>query len=155
MSAEPAQVEEGRDRLRFWFRAFGAVSAMEREIAARLRDRYGASLARFDLMAHLYAAPKGLRMGELTRKLLVTGGNVTGLVQRLEREGLVERKPDEADRRIAYVTLTPEGTALFQEMAEEHVGWVNELLADLDPQMLAQAAGVLEQVRRHLRQPPG
>ncbi|HEX8233521.1 MAG TPA: MarR family transcriptional regulator [Caulobacteraceae bacterium] len=146
---------DGRERLRFWFRAFGAVSAMEREIAARLRERHGASLARFDLMAQLFAAPNGLRMGELTRKLLVTGGNVTGLVQRLEREGLVERKADEADRRIAHVALTPEGLALFKQMAQEHVSWVNELLAELDPRSLAQAAGVLEQVRRHLLQQSG
>lgn len=146
---------QDRDRLRFWFRAFGAVSAMERQIASRLRERYGASLGRFDLMAQLYAAPDGLKMGELTRKLLVTGGNVTGLVDRLEREMLVQRVTDEDDRRITRVKLTPQGLALFQQMAEEHVAWVNELLAALDPERLAQAATVLEDVRRHLRPPSG
>ena len=139
-----------KDRLRFWFRAYGAVSAIEREISSRLRARFGASLARFDLMAHLFAAPHGLTMGELTKRLLVSGGNVTGVVERLGKEGLVSREVDGADRRVYRVGLTGAGRKLFEEMAEEHEAWVSELLAGLDPQEMARATALLEGLRHHM-----
>ena len=153
MSAEPATPQSGKDQLRFWYRAYSAVSAVEREISARLRERFGASLARFDLMAHLFAAPDGLTMGQLTRKLLVSGGNTTGLVERLAREGLAAREVDAQDRRVYRVALTARGRALFQDMAEEHEAWVNEILGDLDPQEMARATALLARVRRRLVQP--
>jgi DNA-binding MarR family transcriptional regulator len=152
MSAEPSAPPPGKERLRFWYRAYSAVSAVEREISARLRERFGASLARFDLMAHLYAAPDGLTMGQLTRKLLVSGGNTTGLVERLAREGLAERAVDAADRRVYRVALTAAGRALFQGMAEEHEAWVNEMLGDLDPREMGQATALLARLRRRLVQ---
>lgn len=144
---------DSKDRLRFWFRAYGAVAAVEREISARLRARFGASLARFDLMAHLYAAPEGLTMGALTRRLFVSGGNVTGLVDRLEKEGLVAREVDAADRRIYRVALTPSGRALFKDMAEEHESWVSELLSGMDPAEMGRATGLLEDLRHRLVPP--
>lgn len=143
-----------KDRLRFWFRAYGAVAAIEREISSRLRARFGASLARFDLMAHLYAAPDGLTMGALTRRLLVSGGNVTGLVDRLAKEGLVAREVDAADRRIYRVALTQAGRTLFRDMAEEHEAWVSELLEGMDPAGTAQATALLEDLRHRLAPPP-
>lgn len=143
-----------KDRLRFWFRAYGAVAAMEREISARLRARFGASMARFDLMAHLYAAaPEGLTMGALTKRLLVSGGNVTGLVDRLAKEGLVAREVDAADRRIYRVALTQSGRTLFKDMAEEHEAWVSELLEGMDPDRTAQATALLEDLRHRLAPP--
>ena len=153
MSAEPAIADADKDRLRFWYRAYSAVSAVEREISARLRERFGASLARFDLMAHLFAAPDGLTMGQLTRKLLVSGGNTTGLVERLAREGRAVREVDDHDRRVYRVALTGRGRALFQDMAEEHEAWVNEILGDLDPQDMTRATSLLARVRRRLVQP--
>jgi DNA-binding MarR family transcriptional regulator len=142
-----------KDRLRFWFRAYGAVAAIEREISSRLRARFGASLARFDLMAHLYAAPDGLTMGALTKRLLVSGGNVTGLVDRLAKEGLVAREVDAADRRIYRVALTEAGRKLFKDMAEEHEAWVSELLEGMDPARTAQATALLEDLRHRLAPP--
>ena len=153
MSADPAPPVTGKDQLRFWYRAYSAVAAVEREISARLRDRFAVSLARFDLMAHLFAAPEGLTMGQLTRKLLVSGGNTTGLVERLAREGLAAREVDARDRRVYRVALTARGRALFQDMAEEHEAWVNEILGDLDPQEMARATALLARVRRRLVQP--
>lgn len=157
MSAEPIHFETptpSKERLRFWFRAYGAVAAVEREISARLRARFGASLARFDLMAHLYAAPDGITMGSLTRRLLVSGGNVTGVVDRLEREGLVARQVDAADRRVYRVALTASGRALFKNMAEEHEAWVSELFEGLDPAEMSRSTALLEDLR-HRMVPPG
>ena len=154
MSAEPIRPPLAKERLRFWYRAYSAVSAVEREISARLRERFGASLARFDVMAHLYAAPEPMTMGELTRRLLVSGGNTTGLVERLRREGLAEREVDALDRRIYRVELTPRGRALFQEMAEEHEAWVNQMFEGLDPDEVRRATALVDRLRRRLVPPP-
>lgn len=156
MSAEPASklaVSVSKERLRFWFRAYGAVAAVEREIRARLRARFGASLARFDLLAHLYAAQGPMTMGALTANLLVTGGNVTGVVDRLEREGLVTREVDAADRRVYRVALTASGRALFKQMAEEHEAWVSELFEGLDPAEMHRSTELLEDLRHRMVQP--
>ena len=153
MSTAPPVEAPGKERLRFWYRAYGAVSAVEREISARLRERFGVTLARFDVMAHLFAAPDGLTMGELTRRLLVSGGNTTGLVDRLTREALAEREVDALDRRIYRVRLSARGRALFEEMAEEHEAWVNQIFEGLDPAEVRQATALVDRLRRRLVPP--
>jgi len=153
VSTAPPVEAPGKERLRFWYRAYGAVSVVEREISARLRERFGVTLARFDVMAHLYAAPEGLTMGDLTRKLLVSGGNTTGLVDRLRREGLAEREIDALDRRIYRVRLSARGRALFEEMAEEHEAWVNQIFEGLDPVEIRQATVLVDRLRRRLVPP--
>ena len=153
MSTAPPVEAPGKERLRFWYRAYGAVSVVEREISARLRERFGVTLARFDVMAHLYAAPEGLTMGDLTRKLLVSGGNTTGLVDRLRREGLAEREIDALDRRIYRVRLSARGRVLFEEMAEEHEAWVNQIFEGLDPVEIRQATVLVDRLRRRLVPP--
>ena len=75
------------------------------------------SLARFDYMAQLYRQPEGLRMRDLSRRLMVTGGNVTGLTDELERDGLVLREASPTDRRAWIVRLTPQGRSSFEAMA--------------------------------------
>jgi DNA-binding MarR family transcriptional regulator len=92
-------------------------------------------------------------MGALTKRLLVSGGNVTGLVDRLEKEGLVTREVDAADRRIYRVALTGAGRALFKDMAEEHEAWVSELLEGMDPAETARATTLLEDLRHRLVPP--
>jgi DNA-binding MarR family transcriptional regulator len=153
VSTAPPAAAPGKERLRFWYRTYGAVAAVEREISARLRERFGVTLARFDVMAHLYAAPDGLTMGDLTRKLLVSGGNTTGLVERLRREGLAEREVDALDRRIYRVRLSNCGRALFEEMAEEHEAWVNQIFEGLDPAEIRQATVLVDRLRRRLVPP--
>jgi len=153
VSTAPPVEAPGKERLRFWYRAYGAVSVVEREISARLRERFGVTLARFDVMAHLYAAPEGLTMGDLTRKLLVSGGNTTGLVDRLRREGLAEREIDALDRRIYRVRLSARGRVLFEEMAEEHEAWVNQIFEGLDPVEIRQATVLVDRLRRRLVPP--
>lgn len=120
------------DALRLWLRLLTCTTMIERAIRRRLRLRFGMTLARFDLMAQLERAPAGLRMGELSRRLMVTGGNVTGLVAQLVAEGQVERRPVPGDRRAHLVRLTAAGRARFLTMAAEHERWVVELTAGLD-----------------------
>ncbi len=107
------------------------TTQIEDEIRRRLRAAFGVSLARFDYLAQLYRH-EGLRMRELSRFLMVTGGNVTGLTDELEREGLVSRESVEGDRRAWIVRLTPQGRRSFEAMARQHEEWILELFDGMD-----------------------
>jgi DNA-binding MarR family transcriptional regulator len=124
---EPAS----KRRLRLWLRLYAATSVVEREMRRFLRRRFATTLPRFDLMAALERAPDGLTMGELSRRLMVSGGNVTSIVGGLERDGLVCRRQPASDRRTTYVALTERGRAAFAEMALAHEHWISELLAEV------------------------
>ena len=114
-----------------WLRLLTCSQLVEREVRARLRERFGTTLPRFDLMAQLERHPGGLKMNALSRLLMVTGGNVTAIVDQLEKEGLVERLDDAEDRRAFRIRLTRAGEKSFAEMAREHEGWVVEMFAGL------------------------
>jgi DNA-binding MarR family transcriptional regulator len=118
-------------RLRLWLRLYGATSVIEREMRRFLRTDFATTLPRFDLMAALERAPEGLTMGELSRRLMVSGGNVTSIVAGLERDGLVCRRSPASDRRTSYVALTEQGRAAFVAMAREHERWIDQLLAEV------------------------
>jgi DNA-binding MarR family transcriptional regulator len=124
--------------LRLWLRMLACTTQIETEIRSRLRERFGISLARFDYMAQLYRYQDGLKMRALSRYLMVTGGNVTGLTDELERDGMVAREASPDDRRAWIVSLTPQGREAFAAMASEHEQWVLELLGGLDAGAAAQ-----------------
>ena len=136
--------------LRLWLRMLSCTTQIETEIRRRLRGRFGVSLARFDYLAQLYRSADGLKMRELSRRLMVTGGNVTGLTDELEREGLVARESGPNDRRSWIVRLTPEGRRAFKAMAAEHEQWVVELLGALDDKAMQQMHAQLGRLRVHL-----
>ncbi|MGV6876163.1 MarR family winged helix-turn-helix transcriptional regulator [Pseudochelatococcus sp. B33] len=121
-----------RTELRLWLRLLTCATMIETEIRKRLRERFGTTLPRFDLMAQLERSRDGMLLGELSRRMMVSNGNLTGLVERLVQEELVERQVSEADRRAAVVRLTPRGRTVFAEMASEHSEWIAELVGDLD-----------------------
>jgi DNA-binding MarR family transcriptional regulator len=117
--------------LRIWLRLMTCTQMIERVVRSRLRDRFGTTLPRFDLMSQLERHPEGLKMNELSRLLMVTGGNVTAIVDQLEKEGLVERLDEPADRRAFRIRLTRAGEKTFAEMAREHEEWVVDMLSGL------------------------
>jgi DNA-binding MarR family transcriptional regulator len=117
--------------LRLWLRLLACTNLVEAPLRTRLRQQFNGSLPRFDLMAQLDRHPDGLKMRELSRRLMVTGGNVTGLTNRLVGEGLVEKRDDVADGRATTVQLTAEGRRQFRNMAKQHETWVAELLGGL------------------------
>ena len=127
---ESAARADDHRALRLWLRLLTCSQLIERHVRSRLRSRFATTLPRFDLMAQLERHPAGLKMNELSRRLMVTGGNVTGIVDQLVREGLVERSAD-ADRRAFRVRLTRAGERAFGEMARAHEQWIAELLAGL------------------------
>jgi len=117
--------------LKLWLRLLTCTTLIERRIRAGLHRQFKMTLARFDLMAQLERAPEGLKMGELSRRLMVTGGNVTGLTDQLVAEGLVERNGIPGDRRAYAVRLTAKGKRAFDAMAAEHERWIIKLLSGL------------------------
>jgi len=117
--------------LKLWLRLLACSTDIETEIRKRLRATDGMTLARFDYLAQLERHPDGLRMSALSRYLMVTGGNVTGLTDELERSGFVQRDAEPGDRRSWRVTLTPKGRKAFEKIAAEHERWVVELLGGI------------------------
>ena len=117
--------------LKLWLRLLACTTRLESEVRMRLRAEFDTTLPRFDLMAQLDRAPKGMTLGELSQRMMVSNGNVTGLVERLVEQGLIDRRPSEKDRRAQIVTLTPEGRRFFRAMARTNANWIGEMLAEL------------------------
>jgi DNA-binding MarR family transcriptional regulator len=138
--------------LRLWLRLLASTTQIETEVRRRLRERFGISLARFDYLAQLDRAKGGLKMSELSRLLMVTGGNVTGLTDELARDGLVSREASPGDRRAWIVRLTPKGKSTFAVMAEEHERWIRELFAGFDSEAVAALHAQLGTLRVHLHE---
>jgi DNA-binding MarR family transcriptional regulator len=135
--------------LRLWLRLLTCTLKIEQEVRARLRARFDTTLPRFDLMAQLERHPEGLRMKELSQLLMVTGGNVTGIVEQLIRSGLVARDADSADRRAFRVRLTPAGEKRFGAMARAHEGWIIEILSGLNRRQQEMLFDLLGKAKRH------
>jgi DNA-binding MarR family transcriptional regulator len=146
-----AQADDHLDT-KVWLRLLACSTQIEQHVRQRLRGRFGTTLPRFDYLAQLERHPEGLRMNVLSRYLMVTGGNVTGLTDQLVKEGLVRREDDPEDRRSYRVALTPKGRTDFTAMAAEHEAWLGELfggLAGADKEALYDQLGRL---RVHLAQ---
>ena len=141
---------EHHQALKLWLRMLSCTVRVEDEIRSRLRASFGITLPRFDLMAQLERHPEGLRMGELSKRMMVTGGNVTGIVDQLEKEGLVERVADPQDKRAFVVRLTKAGRRAFAEMAAVHESWIEELLQDIATEDKAQLIVLLARMKDKL-----
>ncbi|MCX8005242.1 MAG: MarR family transcriptional regulator [Burkholderiaceae bacterium] len=149
---EARALDSDHAQLKLWLRMLASTMQIEAEIRRRLRRAFGVSLARFDYMAQLHRRPEGLKMRELSARLMVTGGNVTGLTDELEREGLVAREASPADRRAWIVRLTPKGRRAFETMAREHERWILELFGGLTAAEIRQLYALLGRLRAHLTQ---
>jgi DNA-binding MarR family transcriptional regulator len=148
MDRESAATTGDHHALRLWLRLMTCTQLIEREVRARLRERFNTTLPRFDLMSQLWRWPEGLKMNELSRHLMVTGGNVTGIVDPLQAEGLVERVAEPEDRRAWRVRLTRDGRKAFAEMARAHEEWIVELLEGLTRREQAEIYRLLGQMKR-------
>ena len=138
--------------LRLWLRMLTTTNMVQAELRRRLRAEFDTTLPRFDLMAQLERHPEGLKMNELSRRLMVTGGNVTGLTDQLEKEGFVVRDTDPNDRRSFAVRLTAHGRESFDRMARAHEQWVVELFGGLPLADKARMHQKLGKLKQHLRE---
>ena len=138
-----------KELLRLWLRALTFTNMVEQRVRTRLRVEFGVTLPRFDVMAALYDAPEeGLSMGEVSRRLKVSNGNVTGIVERLKKEGLIQRRTKPDDRRSQLVRLTDSGRTTFEEMAEAHEGWIASMLSGLSEEEVEQLKNLLGKGKR-------
>ncbi len=150
LDAETRATDDDHLALRLWLRLLACTNLVEAPLRTRLREQFEGSLPRFDLMAQLDRHPGGLKMRELSRRLMVTGGNVTGLTDRLVAEGLVERRDDPGDGRAYTVQLTAAGQRQFRAMARAHEAWVVELFGGLSAAQQAQLFDLLGQLKGSL-----
>ncbi|MEE2996098.1 MAG: MarR family transcriptional regulator [Pseudomonadota bacterium] len=124
------QTQDGME-LRVWLRLLTCNNLLDTEVRTRLKQTADTTLPRFDILAQLERHEGPMSMGELSKRLMVSNGNVTGLVDRLANEGLVDRRPAPEDRRVQMVSLTEKGGDSFSEMAENHRVWVRDMMADM------------------------
>ncbi len=138
---------ERKARLRLWIRLLRASRFIEGVTRERFKTQFNMTLPRFDVMAALYRQPEGMLMSEIARFLIVSNGNVTGIVDRLVSEGLVARSQRNGDRRTSFITLTRRGRAAFAAMAEAHEHWVAELLGGVSARDAEQLSAKLKSFR--------
>lgn len=152
VDAETRVHDDHHQSLRLWLRLLTCTNQIEIAIRQNLQTRFGTTLPRFDLMAQLERAPEGLKMSELSQRMMVTGGNVTGVTDGLEKDGLVVREVDSADRRVFRVKLTAEGGRQFRRMAAEHEQWIIDLFGPLGMKQKKQLGELLGELKTHVNQ---
>ncbi|HPE24147.1 MarR family winged helix-turn-helix transcriptional regulator [Albidovulum sp.] len=133
-------------RLKLWIRLLGVTRGAENRLREYLRVEHGTTLPRFDVMAALFRRRDGVTMSELSRMLLVSNGNATAVVDRLEAEGLVRRTPSETDRRTVYVALTETGLASFETLAADHERAVDAIFSALSEDDLDRLTEVMKRM---------
>ena len=150
MDLEARAHSEHPEALRLWLRLLTCTQLIEKQVRSGLREQFDTTLPRFDLMAQLERAEGGMKMNELSRRMMVTGGNVTGITDQLVAEGLVERLEVAGDRRAFLVRLTPKGRKQFNDMARQHEGWIVGAFAGLGARELATLHKLLGKVKDHV-----
>jgi DNA-binding MarR family transcriptional regulator len=148
MDMEARAHSEHPEALRLWLRLLTCTQLVEKELRGRLRASFDTTLPRFDLLAQLERAPEGLKMNELSRRMMVTGGNVTGITDQLVAEGMVDRVAVEGDRRAFRIRLTPKGRKVFNAMAQEHEDWIVQAFSALGAREIATLHKLLGKVKQ-------
>jgi DNA-binding MarR family transcriptional regulator len=123
-------------------------SALARELDAELVSEHGLQLSSYEVLLTVADAPgERMRMSEIADSVLLSRSGVTRLVDRLERDGLVERIPCEDDARGQYAVLTPRGRATFDAARATHLAGVRRrFLGLLEPEQLERMAGLWERL---------
>ena len=137
------------EALRLWLRLLTCTQLVEKQVRNNLREQFDTTLPRFDLMAQLQRNPNGLKMNELSRRMMVTGGNVTGITDQLVTEGLVERLGVDGDRRAYCVRLTAQGRQTFDDMAKQHEDWIESAFGGLTAKEVDTLYKLLGKVKEH------
>ncbi|MEP1470916.1 MAG: MarR family transcriptional regulator [Halieaceae bacterium] len=142
--------EDDHHSVKLWLRLLTCSSMIETALRTALRESFDTTLPRFDLLAQLERAPDGLTMGQLSQRMMVSGGNVSGIASQLVKEGLIDRNAVPDNRRTFIVKLTPKGRKLFRKMAEQHEQWVISMLGQLESDEVEQLMGLLQRVKQGL-----
>jgi len=139
---------DAKNSLRAWLYLLKCAKRLEQEMSDRFRERFNSSLSRFDVLAHLdFAGSNGLSTSQLASRLLASKGNITRLLDRMEQDGLIRRRQNEADRRVSVIYLSEPGAALFAEMAPAHEHWCQEIFGRIGGRQKDQLIRLLRTVR--------
>jgi DNA-binding MarR family transcriptional regulator len=144
---ETSATREDKLELRLWLRLLTCSSLIEQNVRGALRTQFDTTLPRFDLLAQLDRAPDGLTMSELSARMMVSNGNITGLADRL-----VKRTPSQRDRRSSHISLTPAGKKAFDAMTPVHEGWIDRMMAGLSRQEMQQLFQLLGKLKQSVHQ---
>ena len=157
LDAETAGTEVGhahQDELRLWLRLLTCTNMIEGQIRSRLRAEYDVTLPRFDLMAQLYRASDGMMMSEVSKRMMVSSGNVTLIVEHLLASGDVERQTSTQDRRAQLIRLTEAGRANFRQMAAAHEIWIANMFDGLTQKDIGNLMKLLAKAKASLQADP-
>ena len=139
--------EDHGDELRLWLRLLTCTTLIEGAVRGRLRERFDVTLPRFDLMAQLDRAPDGMTLSDVSKRMMVSNGNVTGLVERLVVSGHLDRRTSVTDRRVQMIRLTKVGRAEFRKMAAEHETWIADMFSELMPKEVRELMRLLAKTK--------
>lgn len=140
-----------RDQLRLWLRLFSVTRLMENEVRRRLQSEFDVTFPRFDILSQIYRVPDGLNLGELSRRLMVSPGNITSVIKRLIDDGFIVRTHNPNDRRENIVQMTPLGQVKFTEMAAANEAWIGNLTAGLSPADVKALLALLQKTKASAR----
>src|SRR5664279_4104713 len=143
--------EDHAEELRLWLRLLTCTTLIEGEVRSRLRARFDVTLPRFDLMAQLDKAPDGMTLSDVSKRMMVSNGNVTGLVERLVESGHLDRRTSDTDRRVQVIRLTKIGRLEFRRMAAEHETWIADMFGDLAPKDVRELMRLLAKTKASAR----
>ncbi len=155
LDQESQASHDHREELRLWLRLLTCTTLIEGEVRRRLRDRFGVTLPRFDLMAQLDRAPDGMTLSDVSKRMMVSNGNVTGLVERLVESGHLDRRVSDTDRRAQVISLTGLGRAEFRAMAAEHEAWIADVFAGLSRREMEELMRLLGKAKAGARRSVG
>ncbi|MCB1522903.1 MAG: MarR family transcriptional regulator [Hyphomicrobiales bacterium] len=141
--------------LRTWLKLLTCTTLITAELRRQLREQFDFTLPRFDMLAQLDREPGGLVLTELSKRLMVSPGNVTPIMNRLLEEGYITRSTSSLDRRVQIVCLTAEGRKKFRRMAKKHGQWVNAMMGGMELDERRSLSGLLDQLKANLRDSSG
>ena len=147
---ESALVSDDKAELKLWLRLLTCSNMIDRQVRGSLREDFGTTLPRFDILSQLDRAPEGLTMTELSGRMMVSNGNLTGLADRLAQEGLVERISEAHDRRTSRLKLTAAGKTSFESMTPVHAAWIENMFGGLSRQEMNQLLALLAKLKNSL-----
>ena len=150
IDTESRASEDDHLSVRLWLRLLACTNLIERRVSSDLRAQFDTTLPRFDFLSQLERSPAGLRMSEISRRMMVTAGNITRIADGLVADGLITRKVAPGDRRASVVRLTAAGRRAFTEMARRHEDWIVETFAGLTERERKRLHGLLAKLKRHL-----
>jgi DNA-binding MarR family transcriptional regulator len=143
----PMDVSRSKEAIRTWLRLLSCEMLIEQKLRSLFRNNFSVTLPQFDVLSELERAGEKMTMSELSRELMVSNGNVTGVIDRLEKNGFVTRTRAEHDRRVQYIELTTKGREEFDVMAKHHERWLDDMLSDLSTTDMARLQKLLLKAR--------